>query len=346
MVDDDRSESAQHSSSSAAVALDTIPLHSTNLLSVLDETGVIKYESPAIECIFGFEQDELVGEQIDQYLHPDDRKAIFDAFQTVVTSDAHTVESVEYRHRTADETYMWVESVASSDPTPEGYYVVNTRDISERKARERRLERTNERLEEFAYVVSHDLRNPLQVAQGRMEVLREKYDDEQLEVIEQAHQRMNRLIDNLLTLARDGDQISETEAVDLGDLSETCWQNIETTDATMRVEIDRTITADRSRLEQLVENLMRNAIEHGGEDVTVTVGPLDDGFYVADDGPGIPVDKRHEVFEIGHSTIDSGTGFGLAIVEQVAQAHGWTIEVTDGTDGGARFEFHGVTVPT
>jgi signal transduction histidine kinase len=85
-------------------------------------------------------------------------------------------------------------------------------------------------------------------------------------------------------------------------------------------------------------------VEHAGEDVTVTVGDLDGGFYVADDGPGIPESDRERVFETGYSTSDGGTGFGLEIVATVATAHGWDVRVTDAADGGARFEFTGVDV--
>jgi signal transduction histidine kinase len=94
-----------------------------------------------------------------------------------------------------------------------------------------------------------------------------------------------------------------------------------------------------------VENLYRNSVEHGSTDVTVTVGELDDGsgLYVEDDGPGIDPDDREAVFEAGYSTDSEGTGFGLSIVEEVAEAHGWTVTVTDGADGGARFELGGVS---
>ena len=208
--------------------------------------------------------------------------------------------------------------------------------------RERSLKRQNERLEEFASVVSHDLRNPLTVAEGRLALAREECESEHLDAVTDAHDRMSALIGDLLTLAREGDRLSETEAVDLADLSENCWRNVGTADATVRTPVDRMIQADRSRLAQLLENLIRNAIEHGGEDVTVTIGGLGDGFYVEDDGPGIPEDERDSVFDAGYSTADEGTGFGLSIVKQVADAHGWDIDVADGADGGARFEITGV----
>jgi len=74
--------------------------------------------------------------------------------------------------------------------------------------------------------------------------------------------------------------------------------------------------------------------------VTVRVGRYGErGIYVEDDGPGIPADKRDDVLEPGHSSRRGGTGFGLTIVKRIVEAHGWELSVTEGTDGGARFEF-------
>jgi PAS domain S-box-containing protein len=125
--------------------LELLPLHSTDLLTLLDESGIIQYESPSIERLYGFDQAELVGEQVAEYFHPEDRKRVLGAFEAVVESDGQQVEAVEYRHQMADGSYRWIESVASSNPTPEGHYVVNSRDISERKQRERELEAARER---------------------------------------------------------------------------------------------------------------------------------------------------------------------------------------------------------
>ncbi|QSG05716.1 PAS domain-containing sensor histidine kinase [Halapricum desulfuricans] len=242
------------------------------------------------------------------------------------------------------------------------------RDVTEQRERERTLKRERDRFEEFANVVSHDLRNPLHVARGRLELASEDCDSEHHETIVDALDRMDTLIDDLLTLAREDSQVSEREPVDLASLVEGCWQNVDSV-ATLQVAIDRTVRADRNRLCQLFENLFRNAVEHGsaGSDigaspglmrgssadtqadqgsptrgVTIRIGELEDGFYVADDGPGIPPDVRERVFEAGYSTTESGTGFGLSIVEQVATAHGWAVTVTESAAGGARFEFTGV----
>ncbi len=97
-----------------------------------------------------------------------------------------------------------------------------------------------------------------------------------------------------------------------------------------------------------------DAVEHGstspdsqarqdGDTLTeVTVGIIESGFYVADDGAGIPPSEREKVFRGGYSTAGRGTGLGLSIVEEIATAHGWEVAVTESADGGARFEITGV----
>jgi len=209
----------------------------------------------------------------------------------------------------------------------------------ERHAQQQELRRQNERLERFASVVSHDLRNPLSVAKGRIEMI----DDDHAEVVERNLDRMEAIIDDVLTLAREGRSVEETEPVDLVALVTNCWENVETADATLSTPAEISILADKSRCRQLLENLIRNSVEHGGEDVTVTLGRLDTGFYFEDDGPGIPEAEREEIFEAGYTTNRGGTGFGLNIVSEIADAHGWTVEATAAADGGARFEFTDVT---
>jgi PAS domain S-box-containing protein len=219
------------------------------------------------------------------------------------------------------------------------------------REREERLERQNERLDEFASVVSHDLRNPLNVAMGSLDLAREACDANELDTVAGAHDRMEALIADLLALARAGDDATEPEPLALAEVAERCWQGVETGSVTLRIETDRVVVADRGLLERLLENLIRNSVEHGSTrnrthsgdgveagGVTVTLGDVEDGFYVADDGPGIPAGERERVFESGYSTSDDGTGFGLKIVADAARNQGWDLAVTEGTDGGARFE--------
>jgi len=211
-----------------------------------------------------------------------------------------------------------------------------------RASRETELQRQNERLDEFASVVAHDLRNPLSIAIGFLDIIEESGDLSHVDRIEAAHDRMERLIDDLLTLARGETTVTDTKQIDLATVTTEAWGYVDTVEATLTLaETVPTVAGDAGRLTQLFENLFRNAIEHGGEAVTVTVGQLDggEGFYVADDGDGIPPAKRGDVLEHGVTSTKGGTGFGLSIVEDIAKAHGWTVRVTEGAAGGARFEF-------
>lgn len=204
------------------------------------------------------------------------------------------------------------------------------------------LARQNERLTEFANIVSHDLRNPLNVLVGSLELAAETGEMAHFKRCNRAVNRMSQLIDDLLSLAHDGEEIDHTEPVDLGALASECWHHLSTESATLQVETNQQITADRSRLTQLFENVFRNSIKHGGNTVTISVGVLPDGFYIADNGAGIAAIDREHIFERGFSTARGGTGLGLAIVAQIADAHGWNIELTDVETGGVRLELTGV----
>ena len=222
-------------------------------------------------------------------------------------------------------------------------YVIGT-DISEQKQREQALKRQNERLDKFTSIVSHDLRNPLNVATARLELATDECDSPSphLDDIRAAHDRMEQLIDDLLRFARAGQDAIEHDHVDLRRLVREFRATGTTDEAAVVVETDRTIRADRDRVRQLIENLIQNGFDHGGAGVTVTVGDCEGGFYVEDDGPGVPPASRETIFEPGYSSTTNGTGFGLSIVKQVVGAHGWEIQLVNGADGGARFEITGV----
>ncbi|MFB6103002.1 MAG: PAS domain S-box protein [Haloplanus sp.] len=289
------------------------------------------------------------------------------------------IVTFETTHRTKAGDEIPVESNATLIPyRGETAILATARDITDRVERERELRRRNDRLEEFASVVSHDLRNPLNVAAGRLNWAREEYDNRQLDDAASALERMDRLIDDLLALTRRGRDDIDPTVIDLAGLVDRCWSNVATSNAVLDAQVEGTIRADPSRVAQVFENLIRNAVEHGSRNaveydspgnrtqsgdsvepgstssrappddeehattpVIVTVGSLPNGFYVADDGPGIPAEEREQVFETGYSTA-SGTGLGLSIVRSVVEAHDWEISVTESDAGGARFEITGV----
>ncbi|WP_256290905.1 PAS domain-containing sensor histidine kinase [Halobellus inordinatus] len=316
------------------------------------ETGEIVEVNQAAEEFFGYTQEELRSMDI-LALHPtNERERYEDLFKTHFEQQPAVISQFDDGSPvfvvTADgdripvEINAWAIDDAEQDqPLFHGVF----RDVSERLRRQRELQRQNEQLDEFASVISHDLRNPLAVAQGRTTLLDQECESEHTEPLQTALSRMEEIVENTLLLARNGQRVGEMEPVNVVSTISKGWEMVATSAATLEAEDDITIRADPDRVRHICENLLRNAVEHGGDDVTFWIGQADDQtIYFADDGPGIPEDVRDAVFDPGYSSASDGTGFGLAIVQRVADAHRWDIELTESEFGGARFEFTGVEI--
>ncbi|WP_224450024.1 response regulator [Haloprofundus salilacus] len=309
---------------------------------VLDREGYIRMVNDAHTEQTGDSVEDSVGVHISEYMSEDAIARGRQVIASLLVDEDRFSGRFEFEIENADGERRRYEDNLSVLTDEDGQFdgsVGIVRDITERIERERALSRQNERLEAFACVVSHDLRNPLNVVDGYLELARETGDDEHFDVMERAIDRMDGLIDDLLSLARHGRVVDDPEPVDLRTAAERAWGYVATENATLRVSEGCTVEADEARLRELFENLFRNAVEHGGETVTVRSGASPNGFYVADDGPGIPEDERDAVLEYGYSTNESGTGFGLTIVTEIAEAHGWEVVITESDSGGARFEF-------
>ncbi len=219
------------------------------------------------------------------------------------------------------------------------------------------LERSNQNLQEFAYIASHDLQEPLRMVSSYVDLIEQEYrdelDEEAQEYIEFAVDgatRMKAMIDSLLEYSRVHTTGSEFEPVDLNEVFEETVKNleivIEDADAEVTAEELPTVEVDREQIGQVLQNLVSNAIEHGGTDtptVDVTVTERDDAFefVVSDDGKGIPASQQGKIFEIftQGSRDDSGTGIGLAITKRVIERHGGDIWVESDSGKGASFHF-------
>lgn len=321
--------------------------------------AVLRAVNDEFEETFGFEQAEVTGEQLADFIVPEEQRKEAQEINSLLLS-GQAVER-EVQRQTADgqlrDFLFRATSVQKETGAIESYGIYT--DITERKRRRRKLEQRNEMLEEFSTVVTHDLRNPLAIAQSHLsfalEDLQEEYEGyEFLSDVDEALERMDSLIEDLLALAKHGQRIEEQVAVGLDDVARDAWDSVETADARLVVDSGTDIEADRSRLVQLLENLFRNSIEHGFENgasgpdsqFTVRVGMLADGngFYVGDSGRGIDDEKKEKVLEYGYTTDQGGTGLGLSIVTSIAEAHDWDVSVCDSDAGGACFELSGVTV--
>jgi PAS domain S-box-containing protein len=416
----------------------------------IDEHSTILYANESVERVFGYRPEELIGEKLTTIMPDRFHRNHLDAIGRYIETGERTLNwndiELPAEHRSGEEIPL---SITFEEHSYEGERVFSgiMRDISDRVQREEELERQNERLERFASIVSHDIREPLQTARATLAVARAG-DESALDELDDVFDRMDALVGDVLTLAKEGETVGETDPVDLEGVVRDAWGTTDAGDASLAVDDDLpTVAADRERLRTLLENLFRNSVEHGSTGnrtesgdsvehgstgsrpetddsegsenpradgdavdsvehgstgnrpkagdsvehgstgsrpeaddsegsenpradgdavdsvehgstgsrpeaddsvehgspvggVTIRVETLDDdpGFVVADDGPGFGDADTERLFEYGYTTSESGTGFGLSIVDEVARAHGWIMTATTGEDGGARFE--------
>ena len=322
-----------------------------------DDEAIVERVNSRFESVFGYEGETLVGEPLDRFIVPSDERGSISDIDERVKRGEHLDEEV--RRETVDgvRTFILRNTPIDTGDRVRGYasYV----DITQRKERERELERTkrrledsnealrrkNERLEQFASVVSHDLRNPLTVARLQAEFAEESGGDEHFERLHTSHERMDAMIEDLLLLARAETSVDTDGTVALASRAKRAWEGVRTPGSKLELDLSGAseIRGDPELLGHVFENLFRNAVDHNDQPVTVRVGVLAEngertGFYVEDDGCGIDPDSAGQATDYGYSTAESGTGFGLSIVAEFVDRHGWELTIGDSTDGGARFE--------
>lgn len=316
--------------------LEAIFEHSPDMIAVHDIDGGIRDVNKRLCEALGYTREEILKRDVwdlDPTADPDRSRAFWESLPP------NTPRRFEGELERKDGSTFPIEiHIIRLDLDGDDRFFAIDRDISEQTQRERELVQQNERLDRFTSVVSHDLRNPLQVARGHLTLLREDCESDHIDEINDALGRMETLIEELLLFAQAGEETMDIEPVRLPALLRSCWETLSTEHATLTVETERTLRADHDQLSQLLSNLVQNAIEHGGPDVTVSVGDTETGFFIADDGPGLPETANGEIFNAGYTTAADGTGFGLSIVEEIAERHGWDITATNERTGGARFE--------
>ncbi len=306
----------------------------------LEAVSLDRFPDPA--CSYIIESGEPVlkrtndsFENIAELEAGDAARAMFDRSLSAATEPAF-VERERVRVRDEEQSQEYLVRVVPPEPGEPGY-ILFAADTASTGMNQLGVDR-------MASVLSHDLRNPLDVARARLRAGRELGEDKQFEHVKQAHDRMERIIQDVLTLTRGEDVVTPAETVALEQLVEQAWQTVETNGGRIEIadDLPRAVV-DRNRASRLFENLFRNAIEHGNDAsdpeavITVTVDRCDGGIRVADDGRGIPAGDAAQIFEPGYSSDEHGTGLGLAIVDRIATLHGWSVELCQ-TDGGACFE--------
>ncbi|GAB3684783.1 hypothetical protein GCM10028857_14250 [Salinarchaeum chitinilyticum] len=350
--------------SEAAEQLDSLLQHVPMSIYFKDHLG--RHERVSDFITHNDPRNYIMNDEGKVHPHPDDvvGKTDFDLYSPgfaektyaddmeVVEEEEHVVSRIESGTTSLGEDHFTsTTKVPRYDENDEVIGLVGvTVDVTERVTHRKELERQNERLNEFAEVLTHDLRNPLNIANGYLDLLEEGYDEQAIDETSDALERMESLIEEIRAFVLEGRLVEEPEAVDLRAAAQEAWSTVETAEATLEIDGDLELRADASRLRRLLENLFRNALEHGtpadptdaGDPLAIRVVAGHNEFVVEDDGVGIPEDLVEDVFERGYTSDEDGTGFGLAIVKNIAEAHGWTVVAEASQRGGARFVFSDV----
>ncbi|KAB1197442.1 MULTISPECIES: PAS domain S-box protein [Haloferax] len=332
----------------------------------------IVYINDAFKEMWGRPKSTLYEDSLSflDLVHVDDRAPLEQAVEEIFrdVADETVDDRYEFEFRfvpEGDETVRWATTQAVPLYDEDGN-ITNVlgvmSDLTERIRREQKLTQQNARLEAFARVLSHDIRGPLAVAQGRLDLARETGDDSHLDHVERAQRRIAEVVEDVLSLTYDDRAVVDLSTVDLVEAASSAWVLCGPDASHARVEISDlpTVQANQSQMKRLFENLFRNSVEHGstgnrtdpdaaighaGESsdstLVIRVGelPSSRGFFVEDDGRGFPRSIRDRLFDAGVSTKDDGeNGLGLSIVRKIVHTHGWLIRTAESDAGGARLE--------
>ncbi|WP_255171544.1 PAS domain S-box protein [Natrononativus amylolyticus] len=310
---------------------------------VADQASRFLLVNEAYTDLVGYTREELIGAHaslvvdenvtmLDERVKEDIRAGAANTYETTLTTASGETVAVE-----------WTGALLPPSADGRRDLVGVVRDVTRRNRRKRQLEAQNAQLENFAGMLTHELRNPVSIGQIYSQQLPETANPEAHEYVTEAFDRIEDLIDVMLVLTQGGEAMTERAPVDLAAAARDAWAEVDAPDVALELEIDRTVIVDDTYIRHLFRNLFENAVEHGGAD-RITVGDFDDGFYVADDGAGIPGADRDTIFESGYTTAgdDGGMGLGLTFVQEMAQIYEWRCSVTESDEGGASFEFEGV----
>lgn len=319
-------------------AMDAAPIGVT-LADATRENEPIIYANDGFEELTGYPKEKVLGKSYRFLLGEDtsdDRIAKLRA--GIKNEEPATVELRNYRQ---DGTEFWNRMSIAPLHNDEGrvtHYVGFQEDVTKRKRAEQEADILLSQFEEFGSILAHDLQKPLSKIRGRLKLVQQTKDWDELDQIKEDIKHLNDLICDFAEVMREGQIVGEKRQLDLKTISKSVWNAANPESATLEIEDDITVTADEQALRRLLENLFRNVRDHASSDVQVRIGTFSRGFYVADDGPGIPKEQRNKIFVPGYTTREEGQGMGLASVRQIATAHEWDISVTESQSDGARFE--------
>ena len=318
--------------------------NSSDVISIVNENAQFSYVSPSAEQVLGYDSEELLGESIFSFAHPDDRQHAMERFFEAI-EDTSTEPVVQFRFKDPDRTWPVLESRGQNllDNEFVNGFIINSRDITELKSREQKLKQHNEQLKDIKETLSQGLQDPISVASGALELYQSSGDQSHLEQIEGSLVRIETLVEQILELSKQGEETIEVEELSLQNAAADAWSTISTNGSKLNCMDSKQFKADPNRIQQLLKSLFSNAIEHNTECVTISVETTNSSIFIEDDGSGVTDEDQELIFDPGYTTKKGQTGFGLTIAQQVALSHGWEITADTGENGGLQFDITGIT---
>ena len=311
----------------------------------IDTEGKLTFCNKRVLEMFRFkDESEVVGKRIDEFMHPEYKKAAMDIFMETLARGYTKLAGFEGKGIRADGTEIYIH-ISSSLIKVDGKIIgfqSHIRDLSEWKANQELLKHQREELSKFAHSMAHDLRSNIHVIIGLAELYQENKNDKHLQDIVSIAEKMDTILTRSEILADAGVVIGKKSFTDLHDLIH------EVADTSIPDEIQLNhnalplLNCDRDKLVQVVQNLFRNAYEHGkATSIDISVSNDSDRYVISFANDGIPISSEFQerIFDEGFSTKESG-GLGLTITKNIIEAHGWKIALE--SNDPVRFE---ITIP-
>ncbi len=339
--------------------------NSSDIITILNSAGEITYESPSFYRAFDYDEQDIIGMSAFDFIHPEDLENVKESLMSLIVETIETA-TVTFRFKKKNGQYIYLESVGNNLLNESGIngIVVNSRDVSERFENELQfkeyassLEKINKELDQFAYIVSHDLKAPLRAINNLAEWIHEDLESimdegtkKNISMLQGRIGRMESLINGILQYSRAGRMKAELVPIPMKDFIQDIVLNLSPPEHFV-IQIQENmpvVEAEKVSMDQVFSNFISNAIKYNSNaNPVVRIGYEDRGpvhcFFVEDNGPGISPDFHEKVFTIfqtlqARDSVES-TGVGLAIVKKIVEEKGGSVWLESEEGQGAKFIF-------
>lgn len=297
----------------------------------VDTTGRITFCNKRVLEMFRFQENEVIGRLLIEFLHPDYQKPAMDLFRVSLAAGKTKLDGFEGIGIRGDgsEIYFHLSSsVIKLDNTVIGFQS-HLRDLSDWKETQKQLKLQREELSTFAHSMAHDLRSSIHVIVGLADLYQEDRKEKHLMDIISIAGKMDSILSRSVSLADAGIVIGPKTFSNLNDLIFEVAKTSVPDEIQVKYGDLPSLNCDRAKMMQVIQNLMNNAHEHGNAtEISVSINKEVDDYSLSftNDGIPIPEEYRNRIFEPGFSTKEHG-GLGLSIIKRIIEAHGWRISL-------------------